>query len=38
MDANTTVLISRMEDTAVCVIMVTSWRQMADIVKVRSER
>ena len=34
MVANTTVLISRMEDIAVCVTMAMFWRQTEDIVKV----
>ena len=34
MAANTTVLISRMGDTAVCVTMVTCWHQTEDTVKV----
>ena len=34
MAANITACISRMEAIAVCVTMVTVWRQMADIVKV----
>ena len=34
MAANTSVLISRMGDTAVCVTMVTCWHQTEDTVKV----